>query len=129
MLRRVNEPEELTDAQVEELHAALKALQTELGLLLEDSQEGSKPVDLETPIGRLSRMDAMQQQSMAKANRAASKQRLQLVRVALTAVEAETFGYCRKCEEPIGYRRLKAKPESAFCLACQGAIEKRHSGR
>lgn len=115
--------EELTSSQLEELSVDLRFLQGELQSLLKVSMEGTKPVDLDQPIGRLSRMDAIQQQKMAQANRASHKLRFDLVKAALMTFERDEYGYCRRCDEPIGYRRLKAKPETPFCVACQGARE------
>ncbi|MBW2687795.1 MAG: TraR/DksA C4-type zinc finger protein, partial [Deltaproteobacteria bacterium] len=65
------------------------------------------------------RMDAMQQQAMAKATRQKSQLRLTHCKVALSSFDRNEYGLCRKCEEPIGYRRLSAKPEAPFCLECQ----------
>lgn len=113
----------LTTAQEKELHNYLLVLRSELEKLLADSQESSKTVDLDQPIGRLSRMDALQQQAMAKASRAGTERRLKLIDSALVAIKQERYGECRRCEEPIGYPRLKARPESPFCLECQGQIE------
>lgn len=116
--------DELSDAQLRELDSDLRALQERLRSLLEMSKEGVKPVDLDEPIGRISRMDAIQQQKMAASNREASKQRLSLVGAALTAIERGDYGYCNACEEPIAFRRLKAKPEARVCVACQSARER-----
>jgi DnaK suppressor protein len=115
--------DELTSDQKQELQADLLVLQTELEKLLTDSQESAKPVELNQPIGRLSRMDALQQQAMAKANRAGTEKRLKLIEAALLAIRQQRYGECRRCEEPIGYRRLKARPESPLCLDCQGKLE------
>ncbi len=115
--------EELTPSQLEELQQDLRSLQENLHSLLKVSMEGTKPVELDQPIGRLSRMDAIQQQKMAQANRANHKLRFDLVKAALMVFERDEYGYCRKCEEPIGYGRLKAKPETPFCVGCQGARE------
>ncbi|NOY90219.1 MAG: hypothetical protein GXP55_03340 [Deltaproteobacteria bacterium] len=116
---------ELTKTQRGELVESLRALVVQLAELLESTREDSKPVDLDQPIGRLSRMDAMQQQSMAQAARRGHELRLKQVRAALAAVEAGEYGDCRSCEEPIGYGRLKARPETPFCVACQSSREQR----
>ncbi|MEA3545411.1 MAG: TraR/DksA C4-type zinc finger protein [Thermodesulfobacteriota bacterium] len=115
---------ELTATQQTQLHRQLLALQEELKLLLIKSAASSQAVDLEQPIGRLSRMDALQQQAMAKANRAGHQQRLVLIEVALRAIKMECYGECRRCEEPIGYARLTVRPESPLCLDCQKQSEK-----
>ena len=116
--------EELTAAEQTELYNQLLTLKEELKLLLLTSSASSKVVDLEQPIGRLSRMDALQQQAMAKANRAGHQQRLTLIDAALVAIKLERYGECRMCEEPIGYARLHVRPESPFCLGCQQQTEK-----
>lgn len=118
--------DELTDAEQLELQTDLQTLRSDLEQLLENSQESSKVVDLEQPIGRLSRMDALQQQAMAKANRAGTERRLKLIESALATIRQGRYGECRRCEEPIGYPRLKVRPETPFCLACQ---EKREETR
>ena len=97
----------------------------ELTQLTEQGSDRTDVVDLDQPIGRLSRMDAMQQQKMAQAQMRRHKLRLQQVKQALSAYDEGEFGECRKCEEPVGYRRLKARPESPFCVECQGEIESR----
>jgi DnaK suppressor protein len=116
--------EELSTTQQSELHNNLLSLRDELNLLLTESASSSRTVDLDQPIGRLSRMDALQQQAMAKANRAGHQQRLTLVEAALMAIKLERYGECRRCEEPIGYSRLQVRPESPFCLECQKQSEK-----
>ncbi|SHJ21137.1 transcriptional regulator, TraR/DksA family [Malonomonas rubra DSM 5091] len=115
--------DDLTAEQADELQQALHELRAELLQLLDDSADSSKAVELDQPIGRLSRMDALQQQAMAKASRNGVQRRLQLIDSALAAIKQGRYGECRRCEEPIGYPRLQARPESLFCLECQGRIE------
>ena len=115
---------ELTAAEQVRLHNQLLTLKEELTSLLLTSSASSQPVDLDQPIGRLSRMDALQQQAMAKANRAGHRQRLVLIDAALLAIKQESYGECRMCEEPIGFARLQVRPESPFCLECQRQSEK-----
>ena len=110
---------ELTPEQLEELHRDLLADRVRLEEDLQLTKEGSQPVDLDTPIGRLSRMDAIQQQQMTKAGRATLDIKLRQVRASLEAYRKGDYGYCRSCHEPIAYARLKARPEAPFCLSCQ----------
>jgi len=116
---------ELTDKQKSELHQALLELQRELLKQLEDSSDGAKPVSLDQPIGRLSRMDAMQQQSMVQANRRTARNRLSRLEGALRRYDSDDYGLCVECEEEIGYARLKAQPEAPFCIDCQNNRETR----
>lgn len=116
--------EELTPAQIEELTAVLSGLKDELERALSSAKESAEVVSLDQPIGRVSRMDALQQQEMAQASRRQIQLRLGQVAVALDAVARGEYGECRSCGEPIGYRRLAARPETPFCLACQGGRER-----
>ena len=115
--------DELSEAQVAQLHAALEELEAQLREQLDAMRLGSEPVSLDEPIGRLSRMEAMQQQQMAKANVKATELRLTLIARAFEAIEREEYGECRRCEELISLPRLFARPESPLCLRCQTATE------
>lgn len=117
--------EELTPEQLDEFKGVLESLRTELGLLLDLSKGASDTVSLDQPIGRLSRIDAIQQQKMAKASRQNHTIRLQQVNAALVVMNAGGYGECRECEEDIGYGRLQARPEAPLCLTCQQAMERR----
>ncbi len=116
--------EPLTSEQCKELHQLLLALREELQGLLKSSEAGAKPVDLDQPIGRLSRMDAMQQQSMVQANRRAAQQRISQIERALRRLAGDEYGLCTECDENIGVARLKARPETPLCINCQNQHEK-----
>jgi DnaK suppressor protein len=118
--------DDLTETQVAELRARLSDLRDELTALLESTREGTRPVALDEPIGRLTRMDAIQQQSMSAANRRQADLRRRQVQQALDLAQRGEYGSCRRCEDPIGYARLAARPESPFCLACQDEIDRKH---
>jgi DnaK suppressor protein len=116
---------ELSEQQKQELHKELLDLRDELQKLLADSSDGAQPVSLDEPIGRLSRMDAMQQQSMVQANRRTAQTRLTRIETALRRLANGDYGLCASCEEEIGYARLKAQPEAPFCIDCQSNKETR----
>jgi DnaK suppressor protein len=116
---------ELSDRETGELRSALLKLRDELAAMLASTAEAVTPVDLEQPIGRLSRMDAMQQQSMAVANRRSAQIRHQQVDAALERIEADEYGDCLDCGEAVDPRRLAAYPETPFCFACKSIREQR----
>lgn len=112
--------EELNEEQAEALRRQLVELVAELEGRLRAGAGSADPVVLDqSSVGRLSRMDAMQQQAMAKATREKAQLRLRQCKTALSSFDRDEYGLCRKCDEPIGYRRLSAKPEAPFCLECQ----------
>jgi DnaK suppressor protein len=116
---------ELTSSQIDQLRQQLLGLQDELHTLLATSAESVRPVSLDQPIGRLSRIDAIQQQQMAQANRHAYEIRLRQIQAALAAMADDEYGYCKSCDDPIGYARLSVRPEAPFCLSCQERRELR----
>ncbi len=118
--------DDLTTGELDELKVSLETLCKDLRRLLDTTRDGTRPVKLDEPIGRLTRMDAIQQQSMSSANRRSYDIRLKQVQQALAAFGQDRYGACRRCTEPIGYRRLKARPESSYCLECQDEVDRKH---
>ncbi len=126
MIRVMHTPEELTDEEREELHSALKALEKELEASLALARQSGKPVALDqAAVGRISRGDALQQQQMALAAQRSNELRLGQIKRALAAFEEDRYGECAECDEPIGYRRLRSRPETPLCVACQAGHEAR----
>jgi DnaK suppressor protein len=123
-MRRESAPD-LTAPESEELHRELVVLREELSRVLDGFREAAKPVDLDEPIGRVSRIDAIQQQEMALASRQGVALRAKQVSAALDRFAEGTYGACVSCEENVGYARLKASPETPFCIACQSRREQR----
>lgn len=69
-------------------------------------------------VGRLSRMDALQNQAMANAQRARRDQEAQLLHQALRRIEEEEFGYCEDCGEEIARGRLELNLIATRCVNC-----------
>lgn len=102
----------------------LEAQRAALHVSLNDSSEACAPVELDqTRQGRLSRMDAMQQQAMAQANLSNSRLRLAAIEAALRRIDDGSYGECRECGEPISVARLDARPEARLCIGCESAAE------
>ena len=115
--------DDLTDVQIDELRADLLKLRENLRAFLKSSLEGSKPIDLDEPIGRLSRMEAIQQQQMTAAARSRSSLRLRQVEGAMQRITRDDYGFCIECDDAIGHKRLKARPETPMCVGCQDVFE------
>lgn len=81
--------------------------------------QGQETVTLyQQSVGRLSRMDALQQQAMAKANQARRNAQRQAVLAALNRVHDGSFGMCAECDEPIAPARLRLNPTVLTCINC-----------
>ncbi len=77
----------------------------------------------QTRTGRLTRMDALQSQAMAKAGTTRAKQRIGLLRAALRRLNDGDYGYCLECDEEISVGRLQADPATRLCIECASARE------
>jgi DnaK suppressor protein len=51
--------------------------------------------------------------------RGREKSLLSKLDLALKKIEDQTFGICEICEEPIGKKRLEARPETTLCIKCK----------
>ena len=103
----------------------LEALAKELRADLNEGENDAAPVALDTSIGRLSRMDAMQSQQMAIALKQRQQQQLLRVEKAIKTLGDGTYGNCRKCQNPISEERLEVQPDAVLCVTCAEAASKR----
>ncbi len=69
-------------------------------------------------IGRLSRQDALLNQSMAKATQARRDTTRQALNAALARMDEGAFGYCEDCGETIATKRLELDPAARLCISC-----------
>jgi DnaK suppressor protein len=116
--------EELTDKQLSSFRQSLMTIRDDLHLVLEISEASGETVVLDqSKVGRLSRVDALQQQQMSNACRIGYRKRLLAVEHALSAMDQGDYGWCESCGELIDIRRLDVRPESSLCVVCQEKSE------
>jgi DnaK suppressor protein len=116
---------ELTDQQRADLQQQLLAMRSALKARAQASTEETRPVSLDQPIGRLTRMDAIQQQQMALGQQHRVEQELQQVEAALQRLEQNRYGSCLRCRNDIPSERLTVRPITTLCFECQGELETR----
>jgi len=93
-------------------------------LLAQQEGDATDVVELDqTRQGRLSRMDAMQQQAMAAET--ARRRALELTRIAaaLARIDSGDYGLCVRCDEGIAPRRLQVDPAATLCIRCADEAE------
>ncbi len=102
----------------------LKNLRKKLQLDLLQGSEAASAVELDqNKVGRLSRMDAMQQQAMQQARLRAIEKRLADISHAEEALQHDEYGLCEECGEAIAEQRMQVRPESVFCIQCAEKME------
>ena len=85
---------------------------------LDKTEESAEAVSPDKSLGRLSRMEAMQDQQLILEARRRKKMQKVAVLSALQRIENNQFGDCIFCGKPISPERLGAAPESSTCVSC-----------
>lgn len=92
----------------------LKTLEGEIVQL----KELTKPIAPENSLGRISRMDAINNKSVNEASLRSLEDRVRNIKLALDRIENKDFGICRKCKTPIPEGRLLLIPGTTVCVNC-----------
>ncbi len=109
----------LTETHITEFRAELERQLVKLEKSMTVTDEALKTVELDQgAVGRLSRMDSLQNQSMAKNLRERELVSLALIQEALRRLDNDTYGVCTECGGRIVTERLFVFPESATCASC-----------
>lgn len=99
---------------VEIIHREIKKLSRKI----DELKEFTAPVSPDDAIGRISRMDAINNKSIVEASMRNLKSRLDQLHKISQTVNDNKFGYCIKCHKSIPFERLKLKPEIRHCADC-----------
>ena len=85
---------------------------------IEELKEFTDPVSPDNAIGRVSRMDAINNKSIYDASLRNSQKRLSQLHEILKIKDQDDFGKCVKCHRDIPLGRLKVRPEIRLCADC-----------
>ena len=86
--------------------------------IIQEYREMSKPVAPDDAIGRISRMDAINNKSVTEASLRQAEQKLIDLQRVLSRVGTNDFGICMKCRKSIPRARILYRPESLYCVNC-----------
>ena len=86
--------------------------------LIIEYKEMTKPVAPDDAIGRISRMDAINNKSVTEASLRQAEQKLRNLQRVLSRIGSNDFGKCIKCGKSIPEARLLYRPESLRCVDC-----------
>ena len=86
--------------------------------LIEEYKELTQPIAPDCAIGRISRMDAINNKSVTEAALRQAEGKLNNLNRVLSQIGTDDFGLCLKCKQPIPLGRILIRPESLFCVRC-----------
>ena len=77
-----------------------------------------KPISPQNSIGRISRMDAINNKSVVEAALRNSREKMQKLKEMQKNITQSNFGICNKCNQLIPLGRLLIRPYSKLCVMC-----------
>ncbi len=77
-----------------------------------------KPISPENSIGRITRMDAINNKSVVESALRKSKEKMSQLKAMQNNISNSDFGNCKKCQKEIPFGRLMLQPHSKFCVIC-----------
>lgn len=80
--------------------------------------KSAQPVKPDDAIGRISRMDAINNKAVTEAGLRAAKSKLAKLEHASKHLDDEDFGKCSSCGGQIPIKRIMYLPESTYCVGC-----------
>ena len=116
----------MPELPAEAVRQRLLELRAEIKSLAATGEQSAAVVELDqTRVGRLSRMDALQAQAMAKASGERRVIMLRKIAAALKRLDEGDYGLCQSCEEAINPKRLEVDPTAQLCIQCAARAEVR----
>ena len=85
---------------------------------IENLKELTKPVSPENAIGRISRMDAINNKSINEASLRQSEDKMRKLVMALDKIDHPDFGVCISCKKQIPIGRIMLMPHVQKCVNC-----------
>lgn len=83
-----------------------------------DYKEMSVPEGLDDAVGRISRMDAINNKSITLAALRQAEEKLNKLKYVLTQIDKDDFGLCARCKKQIPIGRILLRPQSIYCVGC-----------
>lgn len=108
----------MTKEELKELASAIKQKIKKLQDEMISLEASAAPVAPENSIGRISRMDAINNKSVVEAAIRHRKNKLGKLQVALANINKPGFGQCKNCGVAINPLRIVLMPESGKCIKC-----------
>ena len=85
---------------------------------IREYKKSTQPISPENAIGRVSRMDAINNKSIVDAALIKSEEKLKKLKIVEKKISNKDFGHCIRCKTQIPIERLMIIPESTKCVNC-----------
>ncbi len=110
----------MTPEEKEELKAIILEKISSLKEEIAELIELTKPIPLDAAIGRVSRMDAINNKTINEASLRDKKKMLKRLERISENSDSKELGLCQKCGKEIPFGRLEYMPQTTRCVDCMG---------
>lgn len=108
----------MTADQKQQLKQAIEKKIVESQQAIFDLKEATKPMGLDSSIGRISRMDYINNKAVNEAELHKAEANLVALNRWLSIYNTDQFGKCTRCGQEININRLLLIPASTKCINC-----------
>ena len=108
----------MTPEEIKQFHDKLISEREKITDEIKTLEDKTKPISPENSIGRVSRMDAINNKGVAEFSLRQAQRRLNAVNVWLNKAGTDAFGKCARCKNEIPFKRLMFMPHSLKCMHC-----------
>jgi len=104
--------------ELKKIEKEIRTMISQITIEISDLEDSTRPVAPENSIGRISRMDAINNKSVVEASLRNRKKKLSKLQLSLSKVYKPGFGTCTSCKRTINPKRLILMPQSDKCVNC-----------
>ncbi len=104
--------------KINEIEKIISKELNETLISINEYKELTKPISPENSIGRVSRMDAINNKAVMEESLRKLEAKYKKLKFIKTQTQNEDFGMCLKCKNEIPLGRIMIIPESRFCVKC-----------
>ena len=108
----------MTKKEIQEFYDKLISEREKILDEIKTLEDKTRPISPENAIGRISRMDAINNKEVAEFSLRQAHRRLNAVNTWLNKYGKEGFGKCVRCKNEIPFKRLLFMPHSLKCMHC-----------
>ena len=111
------------DAQLQQFSDHVTASLLLLESEIEHLEVLTQPISPDRSIGRLTRLDALNELAVNEKALASARTRRIGMQVTLSKLQSPEFGCCSHCDDPIPFARLMSIPQTKLCVSCAEQAE------
>lgn len=108
----------MNSVEIAEIEKLIKREIEKTDKLVAEYRDMTKPISPDDAIGRISRMDAINNKSVAEAALRTAESKLNRLKDVRGKIHNKDFGICRKCGQQIPIQRILLVPQAPFCVNC-----------